>query len=591
MKDFVKMVLAVICGILLIGIISTFFTMVMIGSMAAAGSAKTALPKSGVLRLDMSEITLGEQSQSASPFGSMDPTSLILGGGASTDVIGIWDAVQAVNAAAEDPAVKFIYLRTDGGASSVTAMGELREALAHFRANSGKPIVTYMETPGTGSYYLASVSDKIYLTSSLGATVQFTGVGSQMAFLGDLLNRLGVNVQLIRHGKYKSAGEMFTRSSASPENREQYQRMIDSMWETVGTQIAQSRDITLEELNACIEGLKLNLPQDFVDCKLVDELMTRQGLEDKLATLAVVDKYKDIKWIDFADYVDAKVVAGKAKKKIAVIYADGEIIDGDGKSQVAGDRFASVIAKVRADSTVKAVVLRVNSPGGSVLASEKIKDELDLLKADKPVVASYGDYAASGGYWISNNCDKIYSDATTLTGSIGVFGMVPDLSKTAKEIAHVGVESVTSHKHGDMYGLMRPFDAEEYAYMQASIEAIYDRFTTLVSEGRGIPKETVDAVGQGRVWTGSDALGIHLVDEIGTLEDAINYTATLAGDPDLAKWHVKGYPAPLTPMEQVMEMFGSSARAARAENPLVTLFGKLTKPQVLARMDTDIQVK
>ena len=215
MKDFVKMVLAVICGILLIGIISTFFTMVMIGSMAAAGSAKTALPKSGVLRLDMSEITLGEQSQSASPFGSMDPTSLILGGGASTDVLGIWDAVQAVNAAAEDPAVKFIYLRTDGGASSVTAMGELREALAHFRATSGKPIVTYMEKPGTGSYYLASVSDKIYMTSSLGATVQFTGVGSQMVFLGDLLNRLGVNVQLIRHGKYKSAGEMLTGSSTS----------------------------------------------------------------------------------------------------------------------------------------------------------------------------------------------------------------------------------------------------------------------------------------------------------------------------------------------------------------------------------------
>ena len=591
MKDFVKMVLAVICGILLIGIISFFLTMVMIGSLAAAGSAKPSLPKSGVLRLDLSEVTLGEQTQSASPFGSVDPTALLTGGGASTDVIGIWDAVQAVNAAAEDPAVKFIYLRTDGNTSSVSAIGELREALARFRATSGKPVVTYMEAPGTGSYYLASVSDKIYMTSSLGASSQFSGVGSQMIFLGDLLKRLGVNVQPIRHGKYKSAGEMYTRSSASPENREQNQRMIDSIWETIGTQIAQSRDITLEELDAAIEELKLNLPQDFVDCKLVDELMTRQGLEDKLTTLAVADKFKDIKWIDFADYVDVKTAAGKAKKKIAVIYADGEIIDGDGKAQVAGDRFASVIAKVRADSTVKAVVLRVNSPGGSVLASEKIKDELDLLKAEKPVVASYGDYAASGGYWISNNCDKIYSDATTLTGSIGVFGMVPDLSKTVKDIAHVGLESVTSHKHGDMYGLMRPFDADEYAYMQASIEAIYDRFTTIVSEGRGIPKETVDAVGQGRVWTGSDALQIHLVDEIGTLEDAIRYTANLAGESDLTKWNVKGYPAPLTPMEQMMEMFGKSARAARAENPLVTLFGKLAKPQVLARMDTEIQIK
>ena len=409
-----------------------------------------------------------------------------------------------------------------------------------------------------------------------------------MVFLGDLLNRLGVNVQLIRHGKYKSAGEMYTRGSSSPENREQYQRMVDSMWETIGGQIARSRGISLEELDADIEGLKLNLPQDFVDCKLVDELLDRQGLENKLASLAVVDKYKDIKWIDFSDYVAAKVVPGKARKKIAVIYADGEIVDGNGKSGVAGDRFASVIARVRADSTVKAVVLRVNSPGGSVLASEKIKDELDLLKADKLVIASYGDYAASGGYWISNNCEKIYSDATTLTGSIGVFGMVPDLSKTARDIAHVGVESITSHKHGDMFGLMRPFDTDEYNYMLASIEAVYDRFTTIVSEGRGIPKDTVDAVGQGRVWTGADALQIRLVDEIGTLEDAIRYAAVAAGEPDLAAWNVKGYPAPPTMMEQMMDMFG---KGSSESNALVAAFRKLSGPQILARMENEVRIQ
>ena len=590
MKDFVKMVLAVICGFFLIGVISFILMMGMIGSMAAAGSSKPALPKSGVLRLDMSKVILGEQTQEANPFGGMDPTSLLTGGGTNAKTIGIWDAVQAVNAAAQDPAVKYIYLRADSNASSVSAMEELREALAHFRTTSGKPVVSYMEAPGTGSYYLASVSDKIYMTSSLGATVQFTGVGSQMIFLGDLLNRLGVNVQLIRHGKYKSAGEMYTRSSASAENREQNQRMIDSIWESVGAKIAEARGISLEELDAAIEGLKLNLPQDFVDCKLVDELMTREELQNKLAALAVVDKYKDIKWIDFADYVDAKLLPSKAKQKIGIIYANGEIVDGNGKSQVAGDRFASEIAKVRADSTVKVVVLRVNSPGGSVLASEKIKNELDLLKADKPVIASYGDYAASGGYWISNNCEKIFTDATTLTGSIGVFGMVPDLSKTVKDIAHVGIESVTSHKHGDMYGLMRPFDQEEYDYMQASIEAVYDRFTTLVSEGRGIPKETVDAVGQGRVWTGADALSIHLVDEIGTLEDAIHYAATLAGEPDLNKWRVKGYPTPPSPMDQVFEMLGRET-GARADNPLVATFSKLAQPQVLARMDQDIRVR
>ncbi len=588
MKDFVKMVLAVICGILILSIVSFFLTFAMIGAMAAAGSGKPVLPKSGVLSLDLSKVVIAEQSQDGGSLGSVNPASLFAGGEAPADIIGIWDAVQAVNAAAEDPAVKYIFLRTDGNASGVTALGELRVALERFRTASGKPVVSYMESPGSASLYLASVSDKIYMNSSLGLTPQFTGVGSQMYFLGDLLKRVGVNVQLIRHGKYKSAGEMYTRSSASPENREQYQRMIDSMWEVLGATIAESRGITVDDLDAAIEGLKLRLPQDFVDCRLVDELLDRKGLEDKLATLAVVDKYKDIKWIAFKDYVDAKVLPGKAKQKIAVIYADGEIIDGKGKTDIAGDRFASVIAKVAADSTVKAVVLRVNSPGGSVTASEKIKNELDRLQEVKPLVASYGDYAASGGYWISNRCDKIFSDATTLTGSIGVFGLVPDFSGTAKDIAHVGVESVTSHKHGDMFGLMRPLDAEEYDFMLSGIEAVYDRFTTLVSEGRGIPKETVDEIGQGRVWTGADALKINLVDEIGTLEDAIRYAATAAGDPDLAKWNVKGYPKPLSPMEQFLEMVGN---APKDEDVLVSALRKITKPQVFARMDTDIRIR
>ena len=586
MKDFVKMVLAVLCGFFLIGIICFFFSIMFLGSIAVAGSSKTVLPKSGVLDIDLSKIVLGEQSQDANPLGGMDMSTLLLGGGIPAETIGIWDAVQAINAAAEDPAVKYIYLRVDNNLSGVTLLGELREALAHFRKSSGKPVVAYTEAPTTASYYIASVSDKVYMSPLLGATIQFTGVGATMTFFGDLLDKLGVNVQLIRHGKYKSAGETFTRGSSSPENREQYQRMIDSMWETLGSQIAASRDISLDELDAAINELKLNFPQDFVDCKLVDELLDRNALQDKLAALAVVDKYKDIKWIDFADYIDAKLVPSKAKQKIAVIYAEGDIVDGRAKAQVAGDRFASIIAKVRADSTVKAVVLRVNSPGGSVLASEKIKSELDLLKADKPVIASYGDYAASGGYWISNNCDKIYSDATTLTGSIGVFGMVPDFSKTVKDIAHVGIESVTSHKHGDVYSLMRPFDQDEYNYMLASIEAIYDRFTDIVSEGRGLPKDTVDAIGQGRVWTGADALQINLVDEIGTLEDAICYAAFAAGEPDLAKWKVKGYPAPPTPMEQMMEMFNPGSGN---EDVLVSTVRNLTKPGIFARMDGQIR--
>ena len=587
MKDFLKMVLAVICGIIILSILGFMLTMGIFSASLASGSSTPSLPKSGgVLKIDLSKVRFGEQTLEDNPIGSMDPSSLLSGSVADTKTIGIWDAVQAIHAAEEDPAVKFIYIRTDGNVSSVTALGEVREALKRFRTASGKPVVAYMENPGTGSYYFASVADKVYMTSYLGASSQINGVSSQMMFLGDLLQRFGVNMQLIRHGKYKSAGEMYTRNSASPENREQYQRMVDSIWESIGAQIAEARGISVEELNATIEELKLNFPQDFIDNKLADELLSRQGLEDKLASLAVVDKYKDIKWISFADYVKAKDTPSKVKQKIAVIYADGEIIDGSGKSEIAGDRFASVISKVCKDSTVKAVVLRVNSPGGSVFASEKIKTELDLLKAEKPLIASYGDYAASGGYWISNNSEKIFTDATTLTGSIGVFGLVPDFSKTAKDIAHVGIEAISSHKHGDMYGLMRPFDTDEYNYMLASIENIYDRFTTIVSEGRGIPKETVDAIGQGRVWTGSDALQINLVDEIGTLEDAISYAAVAAGDADLANWNVKGYPAPPSMMEQMFDMLGKNSGD---ENVLVAAFKRFTRPQVLARMDNDIR--
>ena len=588
MKDFVKMTLAVVCGIILVGIIFLILGLGLLGSAVAASSGKPVLPKSGVLRIDLSKVTFGEQTQEDNPFGNVNPTSLLSGGGmSSSTVIGIWDAVRALDAAAEDPAVKYIYLRTDGNGSSMSALEEIRAALSRFRA-SGKPVITYMENPGTGSFYLASVSDKIYMSPALGTQSEFVGVGSQMTFLGDLLSRLGVNIQLIRHGKYKSAGEMYTRSSASPENREQYQRMVDSMWESIGKVIADGRGISIEELDADIEGLKLNFPQDFVDCKLVDELLDRQALEDKLAALAVVDKFKDVKWISLADYVNAALLPSKAKQKIAVIYAEGNIVDGNGRSDVAGDRFASLIAKVAADSTVKAVVLRVNSPGGSVLASEKIKAELDRLQENKPLVASYGDYAASGGYWISNRCDKIFSDATTLTGSIGVFGIVPDLSKTAKEIAHVGVESISSHRHGDMYGGFRPLDKDEMAYLQTSIEAVYDRFTTIVSEGRDIPKETVDEIGQGRVWTGADALGICLVDEIGTLEDAIRFAAVSAGEPDLAQWNVKGYPTPPGTMDQLLDMLG---KGPDKDGSLVSALRRLARPQIFARMDMDITIR
>ena len=253
----------------------------------------------------------------------------------------------------------------------------------------------------------------------------------------------------------------------------------------------------------------------------------------------------------------AKVKANTAaKKKIAIIYADGNIVEQDDPNNISGARFASVIAKVRADSSVKAVVFRVNSPGGTVLAASKIKEEIDLTKAVKPVIASYGNYAASGGYWISNNCDHIFSDATTLTGSIGCFSAIPEFGKTLKDVVHVNMTPVKSHKHSDMLSLTRPFDAEETEAMQKYVDDIYTSFVSIVAEGRNMTYEAVDEIAQGRVWTGKDALKIGLVDEIGTLEDALRYTATAAGDSDLDNWNVVSYPKPLSFMEQMMQQLG-----------------------------------
>ena len=583
MKEFLKTTLAVICGILVTTVVLFFIMAGIFGSMLTLGSSTPSIPKQGVLKIDMSRIVLGEQTAES------DPLTSLTGSGSST--IGILDAVRAVKLASDDPAVQYIYLKTDMNLSEISYLEEFRAALSEFRVSSGKPIVSYIEAPGTGSYYLSSVADKIYMTPYLGATTTLSGVSSQMIFLGDLLDRLGVKVQLIRHGKYKSAGEMYTRSSSSAENREQNQRMVDALWETMRAEIAKGRDLSPEAVDAAINGLELNSPEDFLRCGFVDELLSIEQLKDKLAALAVKENFKDVSMIPFEDYVSVKTPLNVSKKKIAVIYANGDIVDLSDPANVDGDRFASLISQVRADSTIKAVVLRVNSPGGSVLAAEKIKGELDLLKAEKPVIASYGSYAASGGYWISANCDRIYSDATTLTGSIGVFGMIPDFSSATRDKLHVGVESGSSNRHGDMYSLMRPFDSAETAYMQKSIESIYERFTTLVSDGRSLPVETVDAIGQGRVWTGSDALAIGLVDEIGSLEDALYYAASCAGDHNLDAWGISAYPRAQGTLEMLLERLGGGSDSVSLTGNIESLFSSLDGPKVLARMDTCFEIK
>ena len=555
MKDFVKMTLATLLGLMIFGFVSMFMSIVMIGAIAALGETEPVMPREGILQINMSDMTLSEQGQDADPLASLT-------GGSAITSVGIYSAIQAINAAATDPAVKFIYMKPDGASAGIAQLEEFRTALENFR-NSGKAIVSYIESPSNAGYYLASVSDKIYMTSYDGGMSMFSGLSSKMIFLKDILDRIGVNVQLIRHGKYKSAGEMYIRNSASPENLEQNTEMIESTWRSWAEKIAASRGISVECLNAMLNNLELNFPSDFLEKGLVDELFTRAELQQQLCDLYSAESFEDIKAIQFPDYVKAKSTSTvKADKKVAVIYAEGNIVDGNEKQQVAGDRFAGIIEDVRKDSTVKAVVLRVNSPGGSVLASEKIKNEIELLqKRGVPVIASYGDYAASGGYWISAGCDKIYSNATTLTGSIGVFSMIPDISGVIEDKLHVNITPVNSNKHADMLSMMRPLDKAELDYMQASVEKIYDKFTALVAEGRDMTVEGVDNIAQGRVWTGAEALGIGLVDEIGTIEDAINYAALcIDGVSSLDDVQVEAYPKPMTAIESLLEtLMGESS--------------------------------
>lgn len=563
MKNFLKMTLATVTGLLIFGAVSMFILIAAVGAVAALGEKDPVMPTKAVLTIDMSTMVLAEQTKESDPFAALT------GSGQTVNPLGIYSAINAVNAAAQDPAVKFIYMKFGGMQEGIAHFEEFRKALDNFRS-SGKAIVSYLESPTNGSYYLASVSDKIYMTPYDGGVNMFTGLSSQMIFLKDILDRLGVNVQLIRHGKYKSAGEMFVRSSSSKENMDQNQAMIDSMWDSWAKQIAGSREITVDQLNAILNDLKLVLPEDWVENGLVDELLTRAELQQQLCNLYVTDEYRDIKSISLQDYAKLKTpLALKSKAKVAVIYVEGNLVDGTDNTQAAGDRFAKIISDVRKDSTVKAAVLRVNSPGGSVLAAEKIKAEVDLLQERIPVIASYGDYAASGGYWISACCDKIYTDATTLTGSIGVFSMIPDLSGTLGRKLHINVTPVNSNGHSDMYNMLRPLTKAETAYMQKTVESVYDRFTDIVAYGRDMTDAEVEALAQGRVWTGAEAVANGLADEIGNIEDALTYAAlSIDGVSCIDEVQVVAYPKPQTSLEILLESLEPSKQSIFAEPAL-----------------------
>ena len=548
---FLKSLLAAILGSFIALGLLFLLAIGMIGALMPAEETVSVAPSS-VLKIDLGS-TIGEQTVSD----PLDLSSIVPYAG-STSSIGILDAVRAIDYAATDPAIKFIYLTNCGSSSGISYMEELRGALDRFRA-SGKPVIAYGENFSFGGYYLASVADKIYADEF--ASNNILGIATTIIFLKDILDRFGVEMQLIRHGKYKSAGEQFIASDISEANREQNQAMVDALWQAAAGSICESREISLTDLDRMVNNLELNTAYDMLDAGLVDELCTVNGMEENLRTLAGAEKLKDVKMISLDKYIKARIKTNfKAKDKIAIIYADGQI-NPNGSDGITEDKFQPIIRDIRADSSIKAVVLRVNSPGGSVQPAEIIRTELELLQQEKPLIVSYGTMAASGGYWISAGADKIYSNSTTLTGSIGVFSMIPSLEKTFKDIAHVNPVTVRSHRHADMGSMTRSLDREETAAFQEQVEMIYDHFINIVAEGRGLTPERVDEIAQGRVWCGSEALGIDLVNEIGGLKDALDYAAVSSG---LEDYRIEAYPKVKNSLDKLMEGLNSAETAIGA---------------------------
>ena len=542
MKDFLKVLLASFVGTILAFLVFGFLTIIMLVGIASFSSAdEPIIAKESILLLDF-KTPITEQK------GDKFSVNPLTGNIDMTGSMSLYSFVKAIDAAAEDPGIKFIYMTPESLNMGISQIEEVRDALKRFRA-SGKAIVSYSGYFKNDSYYLASVSDKVILNPY--GDVFILGLSSNMIFFKDLLDRIGVEMQLIRHGKYKAAAEQFVQNDISPENLEQNKTMLNSIWKGWCDEIAESRDFSSEQFNFWIDNLEFRNAASVLERGLADELWYSDQVEEYLCSLFGVTESKDLKFTPITKYAAARVKPElRAKEKIAVVYANGEIVVEGSDKEISGIKFSQTLEKVRKDSTIKAVVLRVNSPGGSVIASEMIHREITLLKEAKPVIASYGNYAASGGYWISAKADKIFTNKSTLTGSIGVFSLVPNVSKTMEKHLHLRSVAITTNRHSDALSGMRALDNAEKEYMQKMVDKIYTDFTTLVSEGRNMSVEQVDLIAQGRVWSGSDALNIGLADMEGGLTDAISYAAEMAG---LSKYRLVEYPQVKTTLEKLME--------------------------------------
>ncbi len=509
-KTFLAGLLAVIVGTFLVFFLWIFILLGIAGSMEKS----VAVHPESILKIDFSEVLT--DAPSSDPLAGIDLMTL-----QTTRQLSLFKALRAIEAAGADDRIKGIYLRMNGGGgvTGSALLEELREALLEFK-QSGKFIVAYNETYSQGQYYLASVADKIYLQPEGG--MEWSGLASDVMFYKGLLDKLDLRAEVFRPTacKYKSAVEPFILDKMSAANREQMQALVNSMWGTMSVAVCESRGIDSVKMRRITDNLQVTLPEEALEYGFVDSLLYEDQMEDVFAELGVSDDYDFITLGDYASQVGADLKNISADQ-VAIVYADGQIVDGEGYGkEIYGNTLAAKIAGVRDDEKVKAVVLRVNSPGGSALASDVIWREVELLRAEKPVVVSMGSYAASGGYYISCPADVIVADKLTLTGSIGVFGMILDTREALKNKLGITIDGVQSNASSSFLAT-QPLTPVQRSMIMRGVDKVYTTFTKDVAEGRNLPIEKVLDIAGGRVWSGADALGIGLIDTYGGLKTAI----------------------------------------------------------------------
>ncbi|MBP3823793.1 MAG: signal peptide peptidase SppA [Bacteroidaceae bacterium] len=556
MKDFLKYVFATVVGLGLAMLLMFVIFFVSIIGMAAGEGATATVKKGSVLRINLNGV-LEERAD------NQDPLSLAMAGlmGEDATTLGLDQLLDAVAEAAKNDKVEGIYMEVGSGFGGGTPamLQELRQALLKYK-ESGKWIFAYGDVYSEGAYYLTSLADKIVVNPK--GIVDWHGMASVPMFLTDVLAKAGVKMQVFKVGTFKSAVEPYINTEMSEPNRQQVTAYLTSIWNQYKDEIGKSRNLTAEQLDVLADTLTAIQPTELlVESGLVDTLAYIDGFKDMLRNKLGLKEKKPINFVSPADLV-AAADKDSEKNRIAVYYAFGDIVDQASSNPITGGG-ASIetmptireLQKLRKDEDVKAVVIRVNSGGGSAFASEQIWHEVELLKAEKPVVVSMGGLAASGGYYISCGANKILAEPSTLTGSIGIFGMFPDATELVTEKLGLHFDVVKTNKYADfgaptvMGALGRHFTADESALMQASIERGYDLFISRVAEGRGISKDSVDAIGQGRVWTGEQAIKLGLVDQLGNLNDAIAEAAKLA---KLDKYSTDSYPAPADFMQNFL---------------------------------------